>query len=86
MSETCKFEAEGKPGLENARFAERIKQLEGRLTAHVEAEIKSRAAQWWDYMVERQKLLDDDRATMVEQITVGSKKLKQGFETRMPRT
>ena len=32
-------------------------------------------------MVERQKVLDDDRASMVEQITAGSKKLKQGFET-----
>ena len=26
-------------------------------------------------------MLDDDRASMVEQITTGSKKLKQGFET-----
>ena len=32
-------------------------------------------------MVQRQKRLDDDRASMVEQITAGSKKLKQGFET-----
>ena len=31
-------------------------------------------------MVERQRVLDD-RASMVEQITAGSKKLKQGFET-----
>ena len=31
--------------------------------------------------VERQKVLDDDRASMVEQITAGSKKLKQGSET-----
>ena len=39
------------------------------------------AAQWQDYVVERQKVLDDDRASMVKQITEGSKKLKQGFET-----
>ena len=32
-------------------------------------------------MVERQKVLDDDRASMVEQTTTGRKKLKQGFET-----
>ena len=32
-------------------------------------------------MVERQKAVDDDRASIVEQITAGSKKLKQGFET-----
>ena len=32
-------------------------------------------------MLKRQKVLDDDRASMVEQITAGSKKLKQGFET-----
>ena len=32
-------------------------------------------------MVERQRVLDDDRARMVEQLTAGSKKLKQGFET-----
>ena len=32
-------------------------------------------------MVERQKVLDDDRASMVEEITAGSKKLKQRFET-----
>ena len=74
--------------LEYGRFGEYIKQLEerwakleDRLTARVEAEIESRAAQWRDYMVERQKVLDDDRASMVEQIPAGSKKLKQGFET-----
>ena len=32
-------------------------------------------------MVERQNVLDGDRASVVEQITAGSKKLKQGFET-----
>ena len=32
-------------------------------------------------MVERQKVLDDDGASMVQQINAGSKKLKQGFET-----
>ena len=55
----------------------RWSELENRL----EAEIESLAAQWRDYMVERQKVLDDDRASMVEQITAGSKKLKQDFET-----
>ena len=35
--ETCESHTEGKPDLEDARFVERIKQLEGRLTAHVEA-------------------------------------------------
>ena len=86
--ETCKAQAEGKADLEYRRFGECIKQLEerwakfeDRLTAHVEAEIESRAAQWREYMVERQKVLDDDRASTVEQITAGSKKLKQGFET-----
>ena len=86
--ETCKSQTEGKPDLEYGRFGEYIKQLEerwakleDRLTAHVEAEIESWAAQPRDYVVERQKELDDDRARMVEQITAGSKKLKQGFET-----
>ena len=32
-------------------------------------------------MVERQRVLDDDRASMVEQITAGSKNLKQCYET-----
>ena len=50
-----------------------------RSSSKVEAEIESRAAQWQDNMVERQKVLDDDRASMVERITAGSKKLKQGF-------
>ena len=78
--ETCKAQAEGKPDLEYGRFGECIKQLEerwakleDRLTAHVEAEIESRAAEWRDYMGERQKVLDDDRASMVEQITAGKK-------------
>ena len=78
----------GKPDLEYGRFGEYIRQLEERWAkledrhkAHVEAEIESRATQWRDYMVERQRVLDDDRASMVEQITAGSKKLKQGFET-----
>ena len=85
---TCKAQAEGKTDLEHGRFGEYVKQLEerwskleDRLTAHVEAEIESRAAQWRDYMLKRQKVLDDDRASMVEQITAGSKKLKRGFET-----
>ena len=34
-------------------------------------------------MVERKRVLDDDRASMVEQITAGSKKMKQGFETHV---
>ena len=38
------------------------------------------AAQWRHYTIERQKVLDD-HASMVEQISAGSKKLKQGFET-----
>ena len=70
---------EGKPDLE--QLEERWAKLEDRLTAHVEAETESRAAQWRGYMVERQKVLDDDRASIVEQITAESKKLKQGFET-----
>ena len=85
---TCKAQAEGKADLEYGRFGEYVKQLEerwskleDRLTVHVEAESESRAAQWRDHMVERQKVLDDDHASMVEQITAGSKKLKQGFET-----
>ena len=72
--ETCKSQTEGKPDLEYRRFGEYIMQLEerwakleDRLTAHVEAEIESWAAQWRDYVVERQKVLDDDRASMVEQ-------------------
>ena len=78
----------GKPDLEYGRFGKYIRQLEERWAkledrhkAHVEAEIESRATQWRDYMVERQRVLDDDRASMVEQITAGSKKLKQGFDT-----
>ena len=66
--ETCKSQTKGKPDLEYGRFGDHIKQLEerwakleDRLTAHVEAEIESRAAQWRDYMVEHQKVLDDDR-------------------------
>ena len=85
---TCKAQAEGKADLEYGRFGEYVKQLEerwskleDRLTAHVEAEIESRAAQWRDYTVERQNVLDEDRASMVVPITAGSKKLKQGFET-----
>ena len=75
--ETCKSQTEGKPDVD-------IKRLEDRLTAHAEADIESRAARWQDNMVERQKALDDDRASrasIVEQITAGSKELKQGFET-----
>ena len=86
--ETCKSQTGGKPDLEYGRFGEYIKQLEerwakleDRLTDHVEAEIESRAAKWREYMAERQKVLDDDRASIVEQTTAGSKKLKQGFET-----
>ena len=63
------------------QLEERWAKLEDQLTAHVEAEIESRAAQWRDYMVERQRELDGDCASMVEQITAGSKKTKQGFET-----
>ena len=50
---------------------------EDRLTAHVETETKSRAAQGRDHMVERQRPVDDDRASMVAKITAGSMKLKQ---------
>ena len=78
--ETCKSQTEGKKDLEYGRFGEYIKQLEerwakleDRLTAHVEAEIESRSAQWRDHMVERQKVLDDNRASMVEQITGGAR-------------
>ena len=60
QDETCKPQTGGKPDMEYERFGEYIKQLErrakldDRLTAHVEAENESRAAQWRDYMVERQ--------------------------------
>ena len=79
---TCKPQTGSDLDLEYGRFGEYIKQLEerwakleDRLTAHVEAEIESQAAQG------RRGVPDDDRASMVEQITAGSKKLKQGFET-----
>ena len=59
QDETCKSQTEGKPDLECGRFGEYIKhleerwaKLEDRLTAHVEAEIESRAAQWRDNMVQ----------------------------------
>ena len=86
--ETCKHQTGVDLDLEYGRFGEYIKQLEerwakleDRLTAHVEAEIESQAAQLRDDMVERQRVLDDDRASMVEQLTARSKKLQQGFET-----
>ena len=70
--EACKPQTGSETDLEYGRFGDYIKQLDerwaklqDRLTAHVEAEIESRAAQWRGFIVERQKVLDDDRASMV---------------------